>query len=302
MQCRGLILNTDTGEVAARPFKKFFNLGEVEQEIPDEKPLIFKKYDGSLGILYFIHDVPYLATRGSFVSEQAKWATDWFRNNVPEWDWHLWQGTSTHLFEIIYPDNKIVVDYDFSGLVSLGSIDNTTKQFYIPQPDEDMVICNPLSIETKGGIASLKELNKENEEGFVVYYPKANLHIKIKFEEYVRLHKIVTQLSKIGIWESIKEGTSLEDTLKGVPDEFFNWVKKVKKEIEENYNEINNACTSCVQGSVFRDLTRKQQAEYIQNKLPKKWWGVAFTMLDDKDYSSVIYKIIRPKGKDINLT
>jgi len=81
-QCRGLILNVKTGEVLARPFPKFFNYGEHIQNawtIPDEVPIISEKLDGSLGILYSLNGKSWIATRGSFMSDQAIWATEWWR-------------------------------------------------------------------------------------------------------------------------------------------------------------------------------------------------------------------------------
>lgn len=75
MSCRGLIINEKTGEVLARPFKKFFNHNEdvpVDLSIPDEKPVATIKHDGSLGILYRLNNQIYWTTRGSFESEQAK--------------------------------------------------------------------------------------------------------------------------------------------------------------------------------------------------------------------------------------
>lgn len=69
--CRGLILNK-AGEIIARPFKKFFNYEELElDQIPKLPYEIYKKLDGSLGISYWIGDKLYIATRGSFVSEQS---------------------------------------------------------------------------------------------------------------------------------------------------------------------------------------------------------------------------------------
>ena len=73
LACRGLILN-DKNEIVARPFPKFFNLQEVIDQggqIPAEDFIVTEKMDGSLGILYWVEDKPYLATRGSFVSDQA---------------------------------------------------------------------------------------------------------------------------------------------------------------------------------------------------------------------------------------
>jgi RNA ligase len=52
LACRGLIMDRDYN-IIARPFKKFFNLGEFEnQDIPNESFEVYEKMDGSLGILY----------------------------------------------------------------------------------------------------------------------------------------------------------------------------------------------------------------------------------------------------------
>ncbi len=68
-KCRGLIM--DSGDnIIANPFEKFFNLEELdakEQPIPNEPFDVYEKVDGSLGILYWINDVPAIATRGSFI-------------------------------------------------------------------------------------------------------------------------------------------------------------------------------------------------------------------------------------------
>ena len=55
---RGLIYNTDTLEVIARPFPKFWNYADsrhpetMPENLPNENPLVTDKMDGSLGILF----------------------------------------------------------------------------------------------------------------------------------------------------------------------------------------------------------------------------------------------------------
>src|SRR5689334_6486551 len=68
---RGLILNVKTGEVVARPFAKFFNYGEEMPADDNEIVSITEKMDGSLGILYREDGQFKIATRGSFISDQA---------------------------------------------------------------------------------------------------------------------------------------------------------------------------------------------------------------------------------------
>ena len=65
LMARGLITDLE-GNVVARPFKKFFNLGEHQGDLPIEEFNVTEKLDGSLGIVYKRDGIPYLATRGRF--------------------------------------------------------------------------------------------------------------------------------------------------------------------------------------------------------------------------------------------
>ncbi len=97
MQSRGLI-TTSTGTIVARPFKKFFNLEEQQESLPDEPFEVYEKYDGSLGIVFFYGDRWQIATRGSFESEQAKEG----KKILDTLDTSTLDKEYTYLFEIIY--------------------------------------------------------------------------------------------------------------------------------------------------------------------------------------------------------
>jgi hypothetical protein len=108
--------------IVARPFAKFFNYGTPQAVIPAEPFVVTEKIDGSLGILYYLDGEPHIATRGSFTSEQAARARRCCASYEIEWT----PGT-TPLFEIVYPENRIVVDYgDRRELVLLAAIDHAT--------------------------------------------------------------------------------------------------------------------------------------------------------------------------------
>lgn len=108
LQCRGLIYNTETEEVVARPFKKFHNWDDGRQPYPPAGPLIrAPKMDGSLGILYPCDDAKYgwaVATRGSFTSDQAVFASALLNRWVEEGKIRIADLNvgKTYLTEIIY--------------------------------------------------------------------------------------------------------------------------------------------------------------------------------------------------------
>jgi RNA ligase len=120
-KCRGVIYNIETEEIIARPFEKFFNLGtagmpETDPEdwhfdgngIPDGcVPEVWEKMDGFLCTLYSYNGESYIASKGSFDSPHAKWATAWYRAHVTG----HWPKGYTPMFEGITPNIRIVVDY-----------------------------------------------------------------------------------------------------------------------------------------------------------------------------------------------
>src|SRR5690606_18274092 len=115
--------------IKARPFRKFFNYGEMPMEsMPAGLPMVYETIDGSLGILYWIDNTPFLATRGRFTSEQAAMGTKMLHDFLKKNPFQFKEG-HTYLFEIIYPQNRIVVDYHKdSRLILLGIINNETSE------------------------------------------------------------------------------------------------------------------------------------------------------------------------------
>ena len=100
---RGIIFEKDSGSIIARPFGKFFNMEEHAQEgmepIPNEDFEVYEKVDGSLGILYYYDGKWRINTRGSFESEQARYANEVL---LPKYDISNLDKSKTYLFEIIY--------------------------------------------------------------------------------------------------------------------------------------------------------------------------------------------------------
>lgn len=283
LNTRGLILDGNHN-IVAKPFGKFFNLEELQpSEIPNTSFDVYEKLDGSLGILYWIENTPYIATRGSFTSEQALHATyilhNYFSHVFPRID-----RSATYLFEIIYPENRIVVDYGpIDRIVLLTVIDNETGLERI----EDIGFDTVLKYDGLDDYKVLKNLDLPNREGFVVRFNNG-FRMKIKFSEYIRLHRIITGVSNIAIWEYLKDDIPYTSLLERVPDEFYDWVRETVSEIISNYEEIVIECES-----VYKILsTRKETAEYFnKQKYPK----ILFLMLDGRDYSSVVWKLVRPK-------
>jgi RNA ligase len=283
LQCRGLIMDKDFN-VVARPLLKFFNLEELEdKQLPNEKFKVFDKLDGSMGLLYFIDNEPFIATRGSFKSEQSIKANQILQEKYQHTFKHLNKNLS-YVFEIIYPQNRIVVDYgDKEDLVLLAILDTKTGQ-ELPLVDIGFSL-----VKEYDGIEDLKTLHsleEANKEGFVVKFD-SGFRLKIKFSEYKRLHYIMANVSNKSIWLHLSEGKKLDELLHLVPDEFYNWVKKTEKGLHASYKEIEDKAKS--EFKVLGD--RRTTAAYFKTCT---YPAIMFGMLDKKRYSDKIWRMIKP--------
>jgi T4 RnlA family RNA ligase len=284
--CRGLILD-DQYQTIARPLRKFFNLQEHQGTLPDSVPKIYEKLDGSLILLFFYEGQWQVASRGSFLSEQALKAREILNDYQSEVD--QLDRSYTYLLEVIYPANRIVVDYgNAERLVLLAAVHTETGE----EIDHEGVTWRDRAqtypaTSLPDWIKSLNQAELPNQEGFILKWSNG-FRLKYKLEDYVRLHRVLTRIQAKDIWECLSQNQDLEQFLTAVPDEFYQWVKTVRADLEAQYRAIEEDCRAR-----FKDLgDRKQTAAYFQTQPHPK---ILFLMLDGRDYSPVIWKMIKPE-------
>ena len=284
--CRGLILD-ENYKIVARPFVKFFNYGEVaDQVIPNESFEVYDKMDGSLGILYWWNDRPYIATRGSFISEQAIKANELLRGKYAHCIDHL-DKSKTYLFEIIYPENRIVIDYGHKEeLVLLAIVDIDSG---VESPLTDIGFPLVKRYDGLNDIVAIRLIQLDEKEGFIIKF-NGGFRIKIKFAEYVRLHRIITQVSSKTIWEHLRDGLPMTELLEKVPDEFYHWVRATIEAFDDEYKVIEEEARS-----EYKELEdRKATAFYFQTC---KHTAILFKMYEKRPYDTIIWKMLKPKYK-----
>ena len=291
LQCRGLILDKNHN-IVAKPFSKFFNL-EEEKSIPNEPYTIYEKLDGSLGILFY-YDGWHIATRGSFTSEQSQRAQQILNQKYSDLlgslnhDW-------TYLFEIIYPENRIVLDYGGKeDLILLGIMNRVTLQEE-ELKDYGFPYLKPSQYDGVN-FKQLKDLNLQNHEGFVIKFSSGK-RIKIKFEDYVQLHGIITEFSNKKVWEMLRDGKDINELIEIVPDEFFQKVKEVKEDLEKKFNNIKNKALK-ISEEVKAFKNRKEIALHL-SKNHKDVMSIVFGILDNKNIDSHIWRMIQPEFEKI---
>lgn len=293
LQCRGLVTDMG-GNVVARPFRKFFNM-EEGKHTPTQDFEVYEKMDGSLGILFMYNGEWIFASRGSFTSDQAIKG----RELLNKYNLDLLSPGYTYMFEIIYPENRIVVNYnEMEDVVLLGGI-KITDGGEIDVHDE-YYTSNFNVVKKYDGIedySTLKGMIKDNAEGFVIRFSNGD-RMKIKGEEYLRLHKIMTEISTKSVWECLSQGDDIYKLLEDIPDEFFNKIDDYAEELHWEYLKLEGHAQAKYFTMQQLGLT-ENRAEFAKYAKLSPLSPILFKMLDEKDYSEIIWKMIKPKYRKL---
>jgi hypothetical protein len=233
-----------------------------------------------------------LATRGSFTSEQSIKGKEILDK---KYDYSALRKDNTYLFEIIYPENRIVVDYKGEEkLVVLGVIHTETGNevpdsslFFMQEGGWELVTV----YKTWGeGYDLLKEEISKDKEGYVIKF-KNGFRMKIKGDEYIRLHRILTNISNRDIWEYLKDNKPFDELLEKVPDEFNNWVKETARDLTVRFENIEKDYREVFENLNNRNLSRKDFALRAKNY---RHSNILFNMLDGTNPKQTIWKILYP--------
>lgn len=306
---RGLIIDRKTGQVVARPFDKFFNWMENGRRTDANIKWILEKVDGSLGILYRQDGQLKIATRGSFDGKQAEWAARHL-NSKRYKNIHDIDDSLTLLFEIVYPENQIVVKYNYSGLSLLAARNRYTGEYldysFVQEIANRHGFITP-KIYTFNNvnqvIFSCKNM-EENEEGFVVEFEDGQ-RFKFKGEKYLQLHKAISEFTWNNVFDSVR-GNYFDEKIEILPDKFQIQAIQWRDEIINVFIDIKmNALEIFFNAHLRYDIDkkegRKQFAEYV-NKNGKYMASICFSMLDGKSYDNLIWNLVEKKFRHHSMT
>ncbi|MFI6684853.1 T4 RnlA family RNA ligase [Streptomyces sp. NPDC050485] len=341
-RCRGLVVDDTSGTVVAHCLPKFFNVGEhtlgrsYARPLPDEPFEVYDKVDGSLGIAFHYEGRWRVASRGSFTSEQAVWASAWLDGR----DTATLRPGVTYLAEILYPENRIVVDYGGRrDLVLLAAYDCAGREIELSRAAEDWAPVGsvartwpamPLAelLERAGANvhADGRAATGTDAEGYVIRYA-SGLRVKAKISEYVRLHKVLTGITERDIWRflgirrfagadpkrlaqalgcgpgEIAELTAdgadpLEAMLAQVPDEFDLWVQSVAARLEGRAAELAALAEESFRRVAHLAADRGAFARAAQQIRERTVRAAVFQLLDGRDLGLMIWRTVKPTAAD----
>ena len=141
--------------------------------------------DGSLIILFYYSAYRewIIASRGSFISDQANEAKKILNNQV----FNRLNKDCTYLFEVIYPENRIVVDYgNKRDLILLTRLETKTgiELFFDDlksKYSKFFTVVEKINVKSLKDLINLKRSNEDNREGFVLRFENG-FRIKINFD------------------------------------------------------------------------------------------------------------------------
>jgi len=201
-ECRGLIFDTETGNLISRPYHKFFNAGEKDETQLNkinlyEPHVVLEKLDGSM-----IRPIPTpegfrLATKAG-VTDVAMNA-EVFVADKPHYARFIHKCllmNVTPIFEWVSRKNRIVVDYPTDNLILTGMRYSDTGNYIdYPVMKDYATSWNIPVVQSVSGLAVqnielfVKQVREwDDGEGVVLRFDTGHM-VKVKADDYVLRHK-----------------------------------------------------------------------------------------------------------------
>jgi len=319
---RGLIVESTSGRIIARPWEKFFNISTTYRpetwlsNLPTKQPTVQEKLDGSMGTYWkyeeadgVVHEG--IATKGSFHSEQAEWATKWLNEHytdvskgMPDFE-HGWPKDTTPMFEIIAQDvQSHPVHYDASEdnrLVLTALINIETGE---EEPYETLHFYSMLNdiqcVEHFYGKSVAKVINEDrkNKEGYVLSWRRAGqtpLKVKVKHPSFLLIQKISHNATPKNILHALIEGRAedVQRWMETESPELNQFVRGWFMRFSEAFGKIGLKVRETVIKAKTSCTTRKETALFLAKKENVLYASAAFAMIDEKDWGKVVWKMIK---------
>ncbi|MFE5864877.1 RNA ligase [Streptomyces virginiae] len=338
-RCRGLVADDNTGAVVALPLPKFFNVGEHESgqpyapALPDEPFEVYDKVDGSLAVVFHYAGRWRVASKGSFISAQATWA----QRMLDGRDTGALRPGTTYLAEILYPQNRIVVDYgDRRDLVLLAAFgpDGTEVPLAEAAPHWEgigsvvtvwpaMPLHELIALAESNTLPGGASATGTQAEGFVLRFA-SGVRAKAKLAEYVRLHRVLTKATERDIWRAhgiqrfaglplgqlaqglgttaaeieASGGKPLDALLDQVPDEFDVWVREVIERLESEAALRERAIDEAYAGLAHLAADRGAFARAVKALPEREIRAAMFLRLDGRSTELAVWRNVRPETSD----
>lgn len=313
-EARGIIIDKNDCSVACVSFRKFGNYGEAYTDNIDwSSAKVQDKIDGSIVRCFYnkYKNKWQWATNGMVNAEKAPISSVLSNNflelikkadnyqNIP---FNTLDKNKTYTFELISPENTIVVKYDKTTLYHIGTRNNLT----LVESNEDIGIIKPKEYPLNSLEACLKAVNELNVnkddvrfEGYVVV-DKEWHRCKIKSPEYLKLHYFANGYKTFSKSRIIDIINNDDIDLNEVKEHYPVW-EKVFTFYENEIKRVESDCQKEI------DFYRKRFIELNNNRkeiaktiVGNKYEGIIFKALgNNKNAKTLLSEITKTKYENL---
>ncbi len=288
LECRGLLFDTETGDIIRRPLEKFHNYGEkgtYDTLDWSEDHIVMDKRDGSM-IAAFINDGKVRFGTRAGITEHSIKAEKHLTSRLAQELRVCIETGYTPIFEWTSPENQIVLKYSSDDIrllairnrvtgeyVSWSDLQNWSFVFKIPIVDSfDIKLSQDYVFNYRQTVSGV--------EGYVVFFPSTGFHIKIKTDDYSKMHRAVSFMERENMILPVVLDELYDDILPALDDErqakLKDYAAAVLHEVADYVEDIEMD----VSWIKTEFDTRKDQALWIQGNTDKRLWPVYFRGLD----------------------
>ena len=295
LRTRGLILDSN-GRIIFNCPRKFFNFqqnnfaNDTYKRLKDDFK-IYEKLDGSA--IWVVNDSEYgfvVSSKSSFTSEHSAWAKEIIEQKFKEKDSIFKEGIC-YCFELIHPENRIVVDYGEEKTLKLWGL--KTQSGETIELEDNIVDTSyfetPKLLGTNNDKTAIDNyINQKNVEG-VVLKGEGDDRIKIKSQTYLELHRIKTECTPNRILELLMSGKRVSDY--DFPDEFLKEVQSYEdiylKKYQQIYNQIESA-EKILHNKTDKEIGLAEIDGFLKSGI--------FNLRRNKDVSNLIWRKVKEEN------
>lgn len=299
-EMRGLVVNIKTDEIVLCPFRKFFNVEELEETslsvVYDKLKKattveVANKMDGSMLSVGYYNNEFVLAGTGSLelasgnerLIECRQWLTKNYQNLVKSYP------DMTFMFEYISHNDKHVVQYkeEEQGLYLVGArnkFDGSTltyKELFELSQIFNVKTTYTENLNFKTIWESVDDFSAQEKEGWVIRID--NDMYKVKCNDYVALHTLLYSLNGNVVIKAIVDGT-YDDILAKFPQDLKPRVYEYSDVVFE-YLKLANAIIDKYYDKYKHLTDRKEFSQAISQNVPKMFIPYLYCKIYGYEYN-----------------
>lgn len=295
LECRGIKFDMD-GYIIARPFHKFFNIGERQQ--PEDIDWnaghhLTGKLDGSMIHSAVVKGHYRFMTRKG-ITDIANRVEEQFLRQYKEFLSVMNQVGHTCIFEYTAPDNRIVIRYEKPALTLLAARHMHSGKYM--EPGMLTIVAKehgvPIIDFTRGGPQSTPAQlalvrQAMGVEGVVIRFDDGHM-LKLKADDYVMKHRVIDDMGSKKKVLALVFAKGVDDVIPILDNADALALMKFNGAVWLQVKGLVNGAWTLVQ--YHGHSCRKEFAEVVKDRVIPAFRGAAFATYDGKDPQPYIIK------------